>query len=303
MVIFPVLPSRHSARRHTILTSLPPYFLASGLLYRRQQSRPLPPALSSVFSRVTSHQSRITVCKSFRFCFYTNCRVSPTGSLLQWSYLQTGTLPRLISFVCHSYENCRGVGVFFPFRNSPLATTPNQFLFKHFDTLCPQVRRRCISSTIFHCKPVLRSGQRALSFPRSTVHGTRDAGHATLGTPYQSPVTNHQSLPPVPLRPPPLGATMTNYQETTPPCPVSKDSERTSGPALALRLSRLQIPLRSEAQFPAKPGSQVVPGSIVLRWTDMQRGPGQHRSSDAPFPSGEDGEMIRAGKAGSVRLG
>src|SRR5216684_1890081 len=24
-----------------------------------------------------------------------------------WSYLHTGTLPRLIPFVCHSYENCR----------------------------------------------------------------------------------------------------------------------------------------------------------------------------------------------------
>src|SRR6266581_5293162 len=35
----------------------------------------------------------------------------------QWSYLHTGILPRLNSFVCHSYENCRGVGVFFPFWN------------------------------------------------------------------------------------------------------------------------------------------------------------------------------------------
>jgi len=31
------------------------------------------------------------------------------------SYLHTGTLPRLISFVCHSCENTGGVGVFFPF--------------------------------------------------------------------------------------------------------------------------------------------------------------------------------------------
>src|SRR6266851_7330777 len=46
-----------------------------------------------------------------------------------WSYLHTGTLPRLISFVSHSYatfafrtllrdENTGGVGVFFPFWNS-----------------------------------------------------------------------------------------------------------------------------------------------------------------------------------------
>src|SRR5216683_5861294 len=33
-----------------------------------------------------------------------------------WSYRYTGTLPRLISFVSHSYANTGGVGVFFPFR-------------------------------------------------------------------------------------------------------------------------------------------------------------------------------------------
>jgi hypothetical protein len=55
----------------------------------------------------------------------------------QWSYLQTGLPPQnkafichslrtlpfdvgLKSFVCHSYEKCRGVGVFFPFWNAPL---------------------------------------------------------------------------------------------------------------------------------------------------------------------------------------
>jgi|HubBroStandDraft_3_1064219.scaffolds.fasta_scaffold21526_2 hypothetical protein len=37
------------------------------------------------------------------------------GNRPTWSYLHTGTLPRLISFICHSCENCRGVGVFFPF--------------------------------------------------------------------------------------------------------------------------------------------------------------------------------------------
>jgi len=42
----------------------------------------------------------------------------------QWSYLYTGILPPLKSFVCHSYENCRGGGAFFPFWNSPLVTRP-----------------------------------------------------------------------------------------------------------------------------------------------------------------------------------
>ena len=32
---------------------------------------------------------------------------STVGSRLPWSYLHTGTLTRLISFVSHSYENCR----------------------------------------------------------------------------------------------------------------------------------------------------------------------------------------------------
>src|SRR6266852_2571777 len=42
------------------------------------------------------------------------------GNRPHWSYHHTGTLPRLISFVSHSYENTGGVGVFFPFRNSPV---------------------------------------------------------------------------------------------------------------------------------------------------------------------------------------
>jgi len=64
-----------------------------------------------------------------------------------WSYHQTGTLPRLIFFVCHSYavlasrtilrdanlacrmvlrhENTGGVGVFFPFWNSTASPVPS----------------------------------------------------------------------------------------------------------------------------------------------------------------------------------
>src|SRR5260370_39013084 len=37
------------------------------------------------------------------------------GNRPSWSYHHTGTLPRLISFVSHSYANTGGVGVFFPF--------------------------------------------------------------------------------------------------------------------------------------------------------------------------------------------
>src|SRR5713226_7898049 len=44
--------------------------------------------------------------------------LSDEGKRPVWSYRYTGTLPRLISFVSHSYENTGGVGVFFPFRLS-----------------------------------------------------------------------------------------------------------------------------------------------------------------------------------------
>ena len=62
---------------------------------------------------------------------FSSARRRPT-----WSYHHTGTLDRLISFACHSYENTRGhcfhralrasrsVGVFFPFWNSIALPTP-----------------------------------------------------------------------------------------------------------------------------------------------------------------------------------
>jgi len=55
-----------------------------------------------------------------------------------WSYLHTGTLPRLISFVSHCYENNRGVYQLFPFWNSSLATyRPHSRSFFHALTNCP----------------------------------------------------------------------------------------------------------------------------------------------------------------------
>jgi hypothetical protein len=64
-------------------------------------------------------------------CFPSSAQV-PASSPQTWSYHHTDTLPRLISFVSHSYatlasrtvlrdENTRGVGGFFPFWNSPLS--------------------------------------------------------------------------------------------------------------------------------------------------------------------------------------
>ena len=48
--------------------------------------------------------------KPFRRNTYTKPGGGPT-----WSYHYTGTLPRLISFLCHSHESTGGVRVFFPF--------------------------------------------------------------------------------------------------------------------------------------------------------------------------------------------
>ena len=45
----------------------------------------------------------------------------PSSCPVQWSYLQTGLLARLISFVCHSYEKCRGCTQFFPKWNALLS--------------------------------------------------------------------------------------------------------------------------------------------------------------------------------------
>jgi hypothetical protein len=90
--------------------------------------------------------------------------------------------------------------------------------------------------------------------------------------------TFKHSLPGVPLRRTPPSATMASVlakdQETTPPLPVSKKSERTSGPVI--------VPSRSRVQL------QVVPGSIVL---EMDRRAGWLAIQQ------------RVGKAGSVRLG
>src|SRR5580693_8939478 len=46
------------------------------------------------------------------------------GNRPLWSYLHTGTLPRLISFICHSCVNTGGVGVFFPNWNGTTRASP-----------------------------------------------------------------------------------------------------------------------------------------------------------------------------------
>src|SRR5713226_2441526 len=64
---------------------------------------------------------------------------SGVGSRPLWSYLHTGTLPQLISFVSRSYENCRVCtqNSHSGTRQSPLATGFKFFFFNHFHALFP----------------------------------------------------------------------------------------------------------------------------------------------------------------------
>ncbi len=62
-------------------------------------------------------QKTYTLAKPFKCNTYGN-HGGRDAMASHWSYHHTGTLFRLISFICHSYENTGGVGVFFPFWNS-----------------------------------------------------------------------------------------------------------------------------------------------------------------------------------------
>ena len=53
-----------------------------------------------------------------------------------WSYHNTGPLPRLIPFTCHSYENTPGVGVFFPFWNWSPTIPSHTVVDFHFSIFC-----------------------------------------------------------------------------------------------------------------------------------------------------------------------
>src|SRR5690242_7169763 len=50
----------------------------------------------------------------------------------QWSYHQTGIVPRLKFFVSHSYENCRGGVVLFPNRNTNFSANQSRPLTLFF---------------------------------------------------------------------------------------------------------------------------------------------------------------------------
>ena len=62
---------------------------------------------------------------SFRIRSYAKHRGGvPKLSIVQWSYRQTGLAPRLNSFVCRSYQKCRGVLTFLPIWNAPTCLVP-----------------------------------------------------------------------------------------------------------------------------------------------------------------------------------
>jgi hypothetical protein len=75
---------------------------------------------------------------------------SLSGRGLSRSYLHTGTLAPLISFVCHSYENTRGVGVFFPVWNvSPVPAMSRTPITKSLPYFVTSLRPYFLSSKFF----------------------------------------------------------------------------------------------------------------------------------------------------------
>ncbi len=101
---------------------------------------------------------------------------SIAGDRPLWSYHHTGTLPRLISFICHSYENTRGVGVFFPFRNALRGHTEKHPLFIQvlsFHTLVHSFARDKNSTLFFSgASALFRKNTRGWGIP-STPRGAK----------------------------------------------------------------------------------------------------------------------------------
>jgi hypothetical protein len=80
-------------------------------------------------------------------------------------------------FVCHSYENCRGVPSFFPIRNNI-----------HLPSCSVSAESVYGDSSLFTChESRVTSPLRGSSF---LFHGSRITGHGSL---FFSPVTNHES--------------------------------------------------------------------------------------------------------------
>ena len=138
-------------------------------------------------SCVNAHSKQLTrSAKSFRMRTYKKTR--ERGGLLfppsqppftpkpTWSYHQTGILPRLKPFVSHSYENCRGVYLFFftqseakgPFWDSPLATRHSPLLLP----ACPIPNRERTAQVSF---PSQRETFKNAAFKRAHYFGCGSA--------------------------------------------------------------------------------------------------------------------------------
>ncbi len=95
--------------------------LARHIPSRDENPTPTTP-LRSAISDLARHRDgskcfrplRLRAVSARRIRSYAKQGVSPTSSPFQRSYLYTGTLPPLNSFVCHSYENTGGIPLFFP---------------------------------------------------------------------------------------------------------------------------------------------------------------------------------------------
>src|SRR5229473_6221164 len=93
-----------------------------------------------------------------------------------WSYHHTGTLPRLISFVSHSYANTGGGGIFFPFWYTTIgrvdANSPHysSSLFSHSCArFCAFLHFPKLNPFLFNRFPTLHQKTPRAGYPFSTI--------------------------------------------------------------------------------------------------------------------------------------
>jgi len=99
---------------------------------------------------------------------------------VNWSYLSTGPLPRLISCICHSYENTGGVGVFFPFWEYPHSTFSRQSPVMSHHSLNPSLATHPKNSTVTSFLATLPKSLDLKSFACHTSDTPTGDGHKLL---------------------------------------------------------------------------------------------------------------------------
>src|SRR5712664_3507073 len=116
------------ARQAVLLT--PPRFLHPGRLLSSQRLACVSPLAATLIKNTEYLLQAKSLSLSFSRCSLQLLSVPPSLCGCRSASHLPYPLPSSVScnsFVCSSYENTGGVGVFFPFRHSSLATVPNSF--------------------------------------------------------------------------------------------------------------------------------------------------------------------------------